>query len=126
MEVEVTTASDRSVARSMCARTSSGMMRLLSISELLVAEAIFIKELVLMSLDTLLDWDWNAGAHLGTFEIFAHDMTFCVLTPTAAPAAMLLSLATTRNMSKATIYGSWPRSALSLPCITKEKPFLRI
>ena len=40
----------------MRARTSPGEMRLLSISELLVAEAIFIKELVLMSVDTLLDW----------------------------------------------------------------------
>ena len=43
MEVEVTTASDRSPARGMRARTSPGEMRLLSISELLVAEAIFIK-----------------------------------------------------------------------------------
>ena len=33
MEVEVTIASDRSVARGMCARTSSGKMRFLSISE---------------------------------------------------------------------------------------------
>ena len=33
MEVEVTIASDRSVARGKCARTSSGKMRLLSISE---------------------------------------------------------------------------------------------
>ena len=56
MEVEVTIASDRSAARGMCARTSSGKMRLLSVSELMVAEAIFIKESVLMSADTLLDW----------------------------------------------------------------------
>ena len=33
MEVEVTIASDRSAARGMCARTSSGKMRLLSVSE---------------------------------------------------------------------------------------------
>ena len=66
---------------------------------------------------------WNAGAHLGTFEIFAHDMTICVLTSTATPAAMLLSLPTTCNMSKATIYGSWPQSALSLPCITNKSLF---
>ena len=36
---------------------------------------------------------------------------------------MLLSLATTCNMSKATIYGSWPRSVLSLPCITNSSLF---
>ena len=56
MEVEVTTASDRSPARGMRARTSPGEMRLLSISDLLVAEAFCHKESVLMSVDTLLDW----------------------------------------------------------------------
>ena len=56
LEVEVSISSDRSAARGMCARTSSGGMRLVSISELMVAEAIFIKESVLMSADTLLDW----------------------------------------------------------------------
>ena len=39
MEVEVTIASDRSAVRGMCPRTSSGEMRLVSISELMVPEA---------------------------------------------------------------------------------------
>ena len=56
MEVEVTIASDRSSVRGMCPRTSSDEMRLASISEIMVPEAIFIKKSVFMSVDTLLDW----------------------------------------------------------------------
>ena len=56
MEMEVTIASDRSAAPGMCARTSSGEMRLLSVKELWVPEAFCHKEFGLMSADTLLDW----------------------------------------------------------------------
>ena len=65
MKVEVTIASDRSAARGLCARTSSGEMRLLSVKELWVPEA-FLHRLISVdvSVDTLSDWaDTGMEAH---------------------------------------------------------------
>ena len=65
IEVEVSIASDCSAARGMCARTSSGQMRVLSVKELWVPEA-FLHRLISVdvSVDTLSDWaDTGMEAH---------------------------------------------------------------
>ena len=64
MQLEVTTASDSSVARGICTRTGSGKVRHLSIKELWVQEAYRKKEFQLVSVDTLLNWaDIGTKAH---------------------------------------------------------------
>ena len=122
MEVEVTTASDRSPARSMCARTSSGEMRLFSVFELLVPEAFCHKESVLMSAGILLDWT-DTGMEADTTErlrLLAHEMTIVVLTATAKLAAML-----THNLLMGTLHSGLGRlfSAPNLsPSPTRDCP----
>ena len=90
----------------MCARTSSGEMRLFSVFELLVPEAFCHKESVLMSAGILLDWT-DTGMEADTTErlsLLAHEMTIVVLTATAKPAVML-----THNLLMGTFHSGWGR-----------------